>query len=238
MIIDYPSSSVPSPPWRRLTGPEADPARAGEPAPILVAIALVRSEDCDAMLARENAALLRRVAAGDAAAFERLYDQLAPRMFSLAMRMVGSRADAEDVLQIGFAQVWRNAKDYRVDLGSAFTWIATIVRRKAIDRLRARQGHWQRIDAAFNARGAGWENWAGDVQLIACERETAVRTALGKLIPTERSAIQLAFFDGLTHGEIALSQSAPVGTVKARIRRGMQKLRRALIRPSTGCSVE
>ena len=100
----------------------------------------------------DNADLLHRVAASDSAAFEQLYENLAPPMFSLVLRMVERHADAEDILQSGFHQVWCHARDYRVDLGSPFAWISTIMRRKAIDSLRARRRHGERMDAAFICR--------------------------------------------------------------------------------------
>lgn len=175
-----------------------------------------------------DVALLVRIAQGDATAFEPLYDNFAGTMFSLVVRIVGSRVEAEDVLQVGFQQVWLHASDYDAGRGSPFAWIATIMRYKAIDALRARCGHRQRIDTAFQQRNEEPETAVGSEQLVLSEQHTAVREALALLGVHERKSIELAFFDGLTHLEIAQALGDPVGTVKARIRRGMLKLRRAL----------
>jgi RNA polymerase sigma-70 factor (ECF subfamily) len=176
----------------------------------------------------DNADLLARIASRDIVAFEQLYDDLAIPMFSLVVRIVRSHADAEDVLQNGFNQIWRCAVTYRRDLGSPFAWISTIMRRKAIDVVRARNCQSERLIDAFQRRNEGLESTEGDRFLIVCEERVAVREALIKLDREERSAILLAYFDGLTHVEIARSLGAPLGTVKGRIRRGMVKLRHVL----------
>ena len=179
----------------------------------------------------DDATLLQAVARRDEAAFSELYDRLSRPVFSLVVRVLRSRAEAEEVLQEAFWQIWERAPDYRVELGTAFCWIVTIARRKAIDRLRANARHLQRIVEAQGMRTdddvvspAGLETLAAD------ERGAAVRVALARLGPGERRAIVLAFFDGLTHDEIADVLRTPVGTIKARIRRGMLKLKPALAR--------
>ena len=181
--------------------------------------------------APDDTALLLAVARRDEAAFAALYDRMARPVFSLIVRVVRSRAEAEEVLQEAFWQIWERAPDYRPELGSAFCWIVTIARRKAIDRLRANSRHLQRIEEAQGARVEDdFASPAALDALAADERGTAVRAALAKLAPGERRVIALAFFDGLTHLEIAAAERAPVGTVKARIRRGMLKLKPALAR--------
>ncbi len=181
------------------------------------------------MTPRDDATLLQAVALRDEAAFAELYDRLARPVFSLVVRVLRSRAEAEEVLQEAFWQVWERAPDFRRELGSPFSWVVTIARRKAIDRLRANSRHTKRIEEAQGLRNdddfiapAGLEALATD------ERSDAVRAALAKLNVEERRAIALAFFDGLTHDEIATALKAPVGTIKARIRRGMLKLKPAL----------
>jgi RNA polymerase sigma-70 factor (ECF subfamily) len=181
--------------------------------------------------APDDAALLLAVARRDEAAFSALYDRLARPVFSMVVRIVRSRAEAEEVLQEAFWQVWERAPDYRPELGSAFCWIVTVARRKAIDRLRANSRHLARIEEAQGARTD--DEFASPLALEALaagERSAAVRTALARLGQDERRAIALAFFDGLTHEEIAGALRAPVGTVKARIRRGLLKLKPALTR--------
>jgi len=181
--------------------------------------------------APDDAALLQAVARRDESAFAELYDRMSRPVFSLVVRVVRSRAEAEEVLQESFWQVWERAPDYRPELGSAFCWVVTIARRKAIDRLRANSRHLQRIEDAQGARvDDDFASPAALEALASDERGTAVRAALAKLGADERRAIALAFFDGLTHVEIAAAERTPVGTVKARIRRGMLKLKPALAR--------
>jgi RNA polymerase sigma-70 factor (ECF subfamily) len=179
----------------------------------------------------DDATLLQAVARRDEAAFAQLYDRLARPVFSLVVRIVRSRAEAEEVLQEAFWQVWERAPDYRAELGTAFCWIVTVARRKAIDRLRANSRHLQRIEEAQGARGGDDFIAPAGLELLAAgERSEAVQKALAKLNLDERRAIALAFFDGLTHEEIAEVLGSPVGTVKARIRRGLLKLKPALAR--------
>lgn len=179
--------------------------------------------------APDDVTLLLAVAQRDEAAFAALYDRLARPIFSLIVRIVRSRAEAEEVLQEAFWQIWEHAPGYRPDLGSPFCWMVTVARRKAIDRLRANSRHLQRIDEAQAQRTD--DEFAAPVvieALAAGERSETVRAALAKLGADERRAIVLAFFDGLTHEEIATALRAPVGTVKARIRRGLLKLKPSL----------
>ncbi len=179
----------------------------------------------------DDAALLRAVARRDEGAFASLYDRMSRPVFSLIVRVVRSRAEAEEVLQEAFWQIWERAADYRAELGSPFCWIVTIARRKAIDRLRTNSRHLQRIEDAQGARvDDDFASPAALEALASDERGVAVRAALAKLGAEERRAIALAFFDGLTHLEIAAAERTPVGTVKARIRRGMLKLKPTLAR--------
>ncbi len=183
------------------------------------------------MTSRDDATLLQAVALRDEAAFAELYDRLERPVFSLVVRVLRSRAEAEEVLQEAFWQVWERAADFRVELGSPFSWVVTIARRKAIDRLRANARHMKRIAEVQGLRND--DDFIAPVALESLatdERGEAVRAALAKLNFEERRAIALAFFDGLTHDEIATAVRAPVGTIKARIRRGMLKLKPALVR--------
>ncbi|MBL9210544.1 MAG: sigma-70 family RNA polymerase sigma factor [Opitutaceae bacterium] len=179
----------------------------------------------------DDATLLAAVARRDEAAFAELYDRFAQPVFSLVVRVVRSRAEAEEILQEAFWQVWERAPSFRAELGTAFGWVVTIARRKAIDRLRANLRHLQRIEEAKAQReGDEFDAPVAPQALVADERGVAVRAALARLGRDERRAIVLAFFDGLTHEEIAAALGAPVGTIKARIRRGMLKLKPALER--------
>ncbi len=184
-----------------------------------------------AMIPPDDATLLQAVAQRDETAFAELYDRLSRPVFSMIVRMLRSRAEAEEVLQEAFWQIWERAPDYREELGTAFCWIVTIARRKAIDRLRSNQRHLARIAEALEWRTDDDFAPAVALESVAADEEgAAVRAALLRLHVEERRAIALAFFDGLTHQEIATAMRAPVGTVKARIRRGLLKLKPALAR--------
>jgi len=181
--------------------------------------------------APDDVTLLLAVARRDETAFASLYDRLSRPVFSMIVRIVRSTAEAEEVLQEAFWQLWERAPDYRPELGSPFCWIVTVARRKAIDRLRANSRHLQRIEDAHAARhDDDFAVPAGLDHVAADERRAAVGAALARLTADERRAVALAFFDGLTQVEIATALRAPLGTVKARIRRGLLKLKPALAR--------
>ena len=176
----------------------------------------------------DDVTLLLAVARRDEAAFAELYARMSRPIFSMVVRIVRGRAEAEEVLQEAFWQIWESAPSFQPELGSPFCWIVTIARRKAIDRLRANSRHIQRITAAHALRAG--DEFALPVAFDALavgERSATVRAALARLGPDEGRAIVLAFFDGLTHEEIAKALGARVGTVKARIRRGLLKLKPA-----------
>jgi len=187
----------------------------------------------------DDITLLQQIAAGDQSAFSVFYDRFSGVLFSFIVRIVRSEAESEDILQEVFWQIWSKASSYRPDLGSPFSWSVTIARRKAIDRLRSLSRHLDRIEEARTARTE--DDVAlptGGDALDAKSAANAVRTALTELPPEQRRAVQLAFFDGLTHVEIATALDAPIGTIKARIRRGMEKLRTPLAHISIERSVD
>lgn len=169
--------------------------------------------------------LLSRVALQDREAFELLYDQFAPLVFKLVLRMMGNRAEAEDILQEVFLQVWRTAASYDARRGHPSAWLITIARSRAIDRLRSPQ-HRRRAqevpaveNAAFMRASDLWQ------EISLRENAVAVRDALASLPEKQRRPIELTYFDGLTQSEIAERLQEPLGTVKTRIRLGMLKLR-------------
>jgi len=158
-----------------------------------------------------------------------LYDRHSAIMFGLALRMVGETADAEDVMLDAFSQAWRDAARYDASRGSVAGWLTTIVRTRALDMIRARGRRTRMMDSAGAqtdepvAMGTGFSE--PDRQVQDSERASAVASALDGLPPAQRHAIELAFFEGLTHNEVADRLREPLGTVKTRIRLGMQKLR-------------
>ena len=182
--------------------------------------------DPDLELAAEIA-LLGRVATGDRRSFAELYDRFSRVLFSVAYRVLNSQEAAEDVLQDVFIQIWEKAPLYDPQRGKPLTWAVTLTRNKAIDRLRAIQRR-NRLQDAVEKEALTFEQFDDRSSVEAVEgMETGamVRAAIRRLSPDQRQAIELAFFSGLTQTEIAERLGEPLGTVKARIRRGMMKLR-------------
>ena len=171
--------------------------------------------------------LIQQVAKQDRDAFSQLYDRFSTLVFSLAMRMLKARSDAEDLLQEVFVQVWRQAQNYSAERGSPEAWIINIARSRAIDKIRS----IRRMQKSFvltddPARAESPEN----VESSAAESETrlTMNSALANLPDAQRKVLELAYFDGLTQNEIAGRLAEPLGTVKTRMRSGIQKLREVL----------
>ena len=180
--------------------------------------------------------LMARVAQGDQLAFSALYDRLSGPLYSLGLKMLGDAAEAEDALQEICLQIWRRAATYDSARSSVFTWAILLARSKVIDRLRAR-GRRSRIVVAStededNPIAAAEASVAENTtDTIGRNEEAArVRSVVGKLPAEQRQAIEMAFFSELTHHEIAAQLEQPLGTIKARIRRGLLRLRDELRR--------
>ena len=178
--------------------------------------------------AREYAALLSAMARGEKAALGRLYDLLAKPLYSLAYRVLNDRAEAQDIVQDVFLQLWNKAAVYETNRGSVFAWAATLTRNRAIDRVRMRKRRAEIIAESAAEIHEVAPSSSGADNLWLQEQVGAVRTALTTLAPEQKAAIELAFFTGLTQQEIAAQLNEPLGTIKARIRRGLLKLREAL----------
>jgi RNA polymerase sigma-70 factor (ECF subfamily) len=173
-----------------------------------------------------NADLVKLAANGDEAAFGILYSRLAPSLYGMAFRMMNDAKEAEDVLQEGFTYIWRKANSYDPARSSAYAWAVMIVRNKAIDKLRARQRSDRLREKVTSEAGFFSERDESSAQVpLARERSSEVREALKQIPPEQRQAVELAFFSGLTHEQIAEQLGAPLGTIKARIRRGLLRLR-------------
>lgn len=178
-----------------------------------------------------DADLIGRAATGDARALETLYDRYARVVFSFALRIVGDRQSAEELLQEAFFRAWQQGGAYNAARGSFVTWLLSITHNLAIDEIRKRQRRPQKADdeepetilAAMPDAGTGVEDevWLGAL------RETVIE-ALGRLPVEQREAIELAYYQGLTQREIADRLGIPLGTIKTRMRLGLLKLRDAL----------
>jgi RNA polymerase sigma-70 factor, ECF subfamily len=176
-----------------------------------------------------EATLLHRVASGDSRAFDELYTRWSPMLYGLVCKILDDPKEAEDALQEGFVHVWHKAGSYDAQRSSPTTWAYMIFRNKAIDRLRARERRGrgiERIAAEEPFQAGPVEDPEQGAEIN--ERRQAVKAALESIPPDQREALRLAFFSGLTQIEIAERLGAPLGTVKARIRRGLLKLADAL----------
>jgi RNA polymerase sigma-70 factor (ECF subfamily) len=170
------------------------------------------------------AGLLRRSGRGDEAAFAELYDATAARAYGLAVRVVRDPAQAEEVAQEAFLEIWRTASRFDPERGSAVSWILTLVHRKAVDRVRSAEASTRR-DTAYHQNNAAVEHDSTAEAAQASMEARRVRQALGSLTEVQREALELAYFKGYTHTEVATMLDLPVGTAKTRIRDGLIRLR-------------
>jgi RNA polymerase sigma-70 factor (ECF subfamily) len=171
---------------------------------------------------------------GNAEALAKLYDTTSRPLYSLALRIVGNAADAEEVLLDVYQQVWRAANSFNPARGGLWNWLVLLTRSRALDRLRntasKRQHEAPALPEQFSVASSAP---APEQASILAKQQTTVRQAIRTLPPEQREALELAYFRGLTHNEIAARLGVPLGTIKTRIRSAMDKLRVAL-RTSTG----
>jgi RNA polymerase sigma-70 factor (ECF subfamily) len=173
-----------------------------------------------------EAQLVRRIAQGDRDAFAALYDLYSKPLYSLTLRILNDPKEAEDVLQDVFLQLWEKAASFDEVAGRPFSWVVTMTRNKAIDRIRSRQRRSRLFEEASDSmEKASVEMVEPTVAGLGPDEAAQIRTALNGLPKEQRQPIEMAFFGGLTHTEIAEALHEPLGTVKARIRRGMLQLR-------------
>lgn len=172
--------------------------------------------------------LMHLVQKGDADAFEAVYDRHAGAAFSLAYRMAGSRAAAEDVVQEALLSIWRSRARFQRERGSVRTWILGIVHNRAIDALRRNVVHDRRRASAEGLEETQVAPERTDAEAIRRDEARTIRSALQGLPGDQSRVIDLAYFGGFTHTEIAEMLDTPVGTVKGRMRLGLEKMRRAL----------
>jgi RNA polymerase sigma-70 factor (ECF subfamily) len=171
--------------------------------------------------------LLAAVALGNRAAFEALYRATSRRLFGLCVRLLGDRAEAEDVLQETFATLWRKAAQYDAQRGGPMGWLAMIARNKAIDRRRSMSA--SRLTGPLALADDVADPTASPPQAAQAQIERKrLDGCLEQLDPRRRTLIHAAFFDGSTYEELATRTGSPLGTVKSWIRRGLQQLRECL----------
>ena len=187
----------------------------------------MRAEAC------KYSTLVTGMASGDEHAAAALFDEFSSVLFALALRIVGERADAEEVVLEAFTQAWKNAAYYQANRSSVLSWLSMITRTRALDFVRARSRRSKALTHATQQMGDepiafGAHICFASDRLEEEERAVAVSSALHSLSAPQRAAIELSFFAGLTHLEIAERLGEPLGTVKTRIRLGIHHMRNTL----------
>lgn len=173
--------------------------------------------------------LLVRCGKQDAKAFQQLYQAASPRLYALCRRMMRDDALAEDVLQEGFVKIWKNAHSYTAGRASAMTWMTTIVRNQALDKLRmAKSRPMLEAEGEYESMEFASTDLSPDSLQALSEDTQRLMHCLQHLKPEQRECILSAFYYGYTHDELAEKMQKPLGTVKAWIRRGMDQLRQCL----------
>jgi RNA polymerase sigma-70 factor (ECF subfamily) len=168
-----------------------------------------------------DSTLVSAIRSGDQSAMAALYDRYSSIVYSVALRVLGDTGAAEDVLQDVFMQLWRNPGLFDASRGSLGAWLAVIARNRAIDALRKRRPENDIEDVVISVE----TDFAGEADRArAAER---VRGLLGSMPAAQRTALEMAYFEGLTHTEIAAKTGEPLGTIKTRIRAGLTTLRKA-----------
>jgi RNA polymerase sigma-70 factor (ECF subfamily) len=189
--------------------------------------------DVDASDASREALLLARVSRGESEAFAALYDRLAPRAYGLALRMAGDASSAQDAVQEAFLRVWLRARSYDAARGSVCAWVLGIVRNAVLDALRSGDAHARALRRAADAGRVECAPQRAELSLECSESRASLHAALGQLPVAQRRMLEIAYFQDLSHHEIALREGLPLGTVKTRIRDGLIRLRRIAARGET-----
>jgi RNA polymerase sigma-70 factor (ECF subfamily) len=175
----------------------------------------------EAKFAGNDAALVSAIRAGDESAMAALYDRYSSIVYSVALRVLGDTGAAEDVLQEVFMQLWRNPAAFDSGRGNLAPWLAVIARNRAIDQIRKRPAMTDIEDVVISIE----PDMAGEAaRSVAMEK---VRGTLGNMPAAQRTALEMAYFEGFSHTEIAEKTGEPLGTIKTRIRSGLLSLRKA-----------
>lgn len=171
--------------------------------------------------------LIARVALGDRDAFSRLYDAVAPKLLGVALRVLGDRASAEDAMQEAFVKIWRNAGTYGVTGHSPMTWLITIARNTAIDRLRRRRPV-EDIDTMAEVLPAAGP--CGEAAAMARSDAARIVACLDELDPDRRDAVRGAYLDGQSYADLAARHGVPLNTMRTWLRRSLLRLRECMSR--------
>jgi RNA polymerase sigma-70 factor, ECF subfamily len=177
-----------------------------------------------------DGALMERLTARDPTALESVYDRYSRMVYSLALRIAGQPAVAEEIVQDVFLKLWRSADRYRAERGPLGPWLCTLARNRALDHLRLKREKQRRredsLDGDFTIRTS-----APNPETLAQQSQQAVRVreTLRELPAAQQRAIELAYFEGMTHSEIAAALAEPLGTVKSWIRAGLMRMRESLV---------
>ncbi|MBK6294898.1 MAG: sigma-70 family RNA polymerase sigma factor [Rhodoferax sp.] len=186
--------------------------------------------------------LLGRTAARDHAAFKELYDLTSAHLFGVALRIVNRRERAEEVLQEAYVNVWNQAGSYAAGLSAPMTWLTSVVRNKALDWLRNLKRADESTVVLIDETGENYLDQMADPRadpqelLSQATDGLRLRHCLGTLDARQRQSLALAYYDGLSHSELAAHLNAPLGTVKAWVRRGLDKLKQCLEHAGTAAA--
>ncbi|NBQ57059.1 MAG: sigma-70 family RNA polymerase sigma factor [Opitutaceae bacterium] len=199
-----------------------------EPARVIPRMNTEQTADFSDARHAADARLLGLVAAGDSAALGELYDRFSRPLYATAVRILNDPGEAQDIVHDAFVSVWEKAASFETTRGTAFSWVLTLTRNRAIDRLRSRRRRHELLESSALSDLGLDENSSGpaaDRAASTSDQATTLRAAVAALPADQQRALKLAFFSGLTQEEIAARLETPLGTIKARIRRGLLKLR-------------
>jgi len=177
--------------------------------------------------APSDLALMQAIQAEDADALSQLYDRYNGILKALILRVVHNEAEADDLLQEIFMEIWNHAKNFSAKKGKPLGWMVTLARRRAIDGLRKKQAYAraeQRLQNETEQQPDAWVHYATSEEIMLGDTRVLIRKVINRLPPAQQQAIDLAFFRGMSQREIAAKTNTPLGTVKTRLELGLKKI--------------
>jgi RNA polymerase sigma-70 factor, ECF subfamily len=171
--------------------------------------------------------LMRGIQAGDADALSQLYDRYNGILKALILRVIHNEAEADDLLQEIFMEIWNQAKNFSAQKGKPLGWMVTLARRRAIDGLRKKQAYAraeERLQNETEQQPDAWVHNATEEEIVLSDTRSLIRNVIKSLPPAQQQAIDLAFFKGMSQREIAAKTNTPLGTVKTRLELGLKKI--------------